>query len=98
MIIFETTDNELEVTVTGGSVDDSTSTEEVQVNDVVEANIQEVLEETLGDNAQAVDDMEVLKDIQLTLHIILVVILIIWASNHLHIVARTFGKIGKGRR
>lgn len=39
---------------------------------------------------------ESLKHIDSTLTIILIVILLVWASNHLHIVAKTFGKIGKG--
>ena len=39
---------------------------------------------------------ETLKHIDSTLTIILIVILLIWVSNHLHIVAKTFGKIGKG--
>lgn len=39
---------------------------------------------------------ESLKHIDSTLTIILIVILLIWVSNHLHIVAKTFGKIGKG--
>lgn len=39
---------------------------------------------------------ESLKHIDSSLTIILIVILLIWASNHLHIVAKTFGKIGKG--
>ena len=39
---------------------------------------------------------ESLNHIDSTLTIILIVILLIWVSNHLHIVAKTFGKIGKG--
>lgn len=39
---------------------------------------------------------ESLNHIDSTLTIILIVILLVWVSNHLHIVAKTFGKIGKG--
>lgn len=54
-----------------------------------------VSEETLVDESNN-PVAESLKHIDSTLTIILIVILLIWVSNHLHIVAKTFGKIGKG--
>lgn len=54
-----------------------------------------VSEETLVDESNN-SVAESLRHIDSTLTIILVVILLIWVSNHLHIVAKTFGKIGKG--
>lgn len=81
-----TSEDDLEP-VTGGSGSEAVSEE-------ASSNVN-ISEETLvnGDGDSVV---ETLNHIDSTLTIILIVILLIWVSNHLHIVAKTFGKIGKG--
>lgn len=73
--------------VTGGSGSEAVSEE-------TSSNVN-ISEETLV-NEDGDSVAESLKHIDSTLTIILIVILLIWVSNHLHIVAKTFGKIGKG--
>lgn len=81
------TSEDISEPVTGGSGSEAVSEE-------TSSNVN-ISEETLvnGDGDSVV---ETLNHIDSTLTIILIVILLIWVSNHLHIVAKTFGKIGKG--
>lgn len=73
-------------------VADDSGSEVVSEEIISDANISE---ETLVNDSD--NSMEkTLEHIDSTLTIILIVILLIWVSNHLHIVAKTFGKIGKG--
>lgn len=80
--------------VTDGSrpVADGSGSEDISAETSSNVNISE---ETLVDESGN-SVAESLRHIDSTLTIILIVILLIWVSNHLHIVAKTFGKIGKG--
>lgn len=71
---------------------DGSGSEDISAETSSNVNISE---ETLVDESGN-SVAESLTHIDSTLTIILIVILLIWVSNHLHIVAKTFGKIGKG--
>lgn len=73
-------------------VADDSGSEDISAETSSNVNISE---ETLVDKSGN-SVAESLNHIDSTLTIILIVILLIWVSNHLHIVAKTFGKIGKG--
>lgn len=73
-------------------VEDGSGLEDIYAETSSNVNISE---ETLVDESGN-SVAESLRHIDSTLTIILIVILLIWVSNHLHIVAKTFGKIGKG--
>lgn len=86
------TDESMTSEDSSGTVADGSNSE--NISEETSSNVN-VSEETLvdgSDNSVA----ESLNHIDSTLTIILIVILLIWVSNHLHIVAKTFGKIGKG--
>lgn len=74
------------------NIEDSTTLDDTSVKIPTSVNVSA---ETLVDESGSSSD-ETLIHIDSTLTAILIVILLIWASNHLHIVAKSFGKIGKG--
>lgn len=73
-------------------VADGSNSEDISAETSSDVNVSE--ETLVGESNNSV--VETLNHIDSTLTIILIVILLIWVSNHLHIVAKTFGKIGKG--
>ena len=75
-----------------GTVADVSGSEDISAETSSDINVSEETLVNESDNSVA----ESLNHIDSTLTIILIVILLIWVSNHLHIVAKTFGKIGKG--
>ena len=75
-----------------GNVADGSGSEYISAETSSNVNVSEETLVNTSDNSVA----ESLNHIDSTLTIIMIVILLIWVSNHLHIVAKTFGKIGKG--
>lgn len=86
------TDESMTSEDSSGTVSDGSGSEDISAETSSDINVSE---ETLVD--ESVNSVaETLKHIDSTLTIILIVILLVWVSNHLHIIAKTFGKIGKG--
>lgn len=94
------------VSSSGISVPDDSATSEDGLEPVADDSGSEVVSEEIISDANISEETLVndsdnsmektLEHIDSTLTIILIVILLVWVSNHLHIVAKTFGKIGKG--